>query len=158
MRVVFLDIDGVLNVYTGDPSFPLAFSRDAVKALRRILVEADARIVISSTWRIFDLSREGWAVLLKSHGLGVALNRVVGKTRMDKRTLDPERERDTRPMQVRDWLKAFEADVESAVVLDDDCEDYGPIPFICVNSDVGLTDADATRAIEILMTRAAAQH
>jgi hypothetical protein len=53
--VIFLDIDGVMNSgrnmhAQGGKALP--FDREAVRALEKILVETNARIVISSTWRI----------------------------------------------------------------------------------------------------------
>lgn len=154
MKIVFLDIDGVMNAPDArdDDPLPLAFRRSAVLALNRIVREADARIVISSTWRISthagDISLDGWGWLLKSHGVMPATGRVVGVTRMD----EPSRggERDTRAKQIRDWL-ILNPRVERAVVLDDDDGDYAPTPFIRVNPATGLTDADATQALSLLL-------
>ena len=64
MKVVFLDIDGVLNPYpnqkknmeagTGDSSV-LILDLNCMKALKKIIKKTDAKIVLSSTWR-----REEW--------------------------------------------------------------------------------------------------
>lgn len=52
MKVIFLDIDGVLNVsYIGDDEFGQIFNDIFVKNLEKLLIETNAKLVISSTWR-----------------------------------------------------------------------------------------------------------
>ena len=56
MRVIFLDIDGVLNSHRTAAAYrePLMRKLDpvSVKLLHRIVSKADAKLVISSTWRL----------------------------------------------------------------------------------------------------------
>ena len=65
MKIVFLDIDGVLNsqrtciAFGGYPNQPTGFHRDmfdevAIRLIRGIVKEAGAKIVLSSTWRILN--------------------------------------------------------------------------------------------------------
>jgi predicted mannosyl-3-phosphoglycerate phosphatase (HAD superfamily) len=50
MKIIFLDIDGVLNNYNtlGEG---LNWESNAVKILKRIIKETGAKVVLSSTWR-----------------------------------------------------------------------------------------------------------
>ncbi len=64
MRVIFLDIDGVLNSHRTAVAFQFELMRKldpvAVMMLHRIAKNAQAAIVISSTWRL----GEGWKELV----------------------------------------------------------------------------------------------
>jgi histidinol phosphatase-like enzyme len=52
IKVIFLDLDGVLNVYCEDrDEFGCTFHSNFVDNLRKIINETDAKIVISSSWR-----------------------------------------------------------------------------------------------------------
>ena len=53
MRIIFLDIDGVLIKYTTGKSkeLPKEFDQDLADNLKHLLSVTDARIVISSSWR-----------------------------------------------------------------------------------------------------------
>lgn len=52
MKVIFLDIDGVLNVYCqGQDEYGCTFHKHFEDNLRWIIEETGAKIVISSTWR-----------------------------------------------------------------------------------------------------------
>src|SRR5687767_10572458 len=55
MKIVFLDIDGVLNTRRSchaQRGRPRPFDVDAISALNRVLRQTGARVVMSSTWRI----------------------------------------------------------------------------------------------------------
>lgn len=63
MKVLFLDIDGVLNSmrtaianggFPHDFSKPGQFDMTAIGLIRKLCVETDTKIVLSSTWRILD--------------------------------------------------------------------------------------------------------
>jgi len=53
MRIIFLDIDGVLIKYTTGKSkeLPKEFDQELADNLKHLLSVTDARIVISSSWR-----------------------------------------------------------------------------------------------------------
>ena len=58
MKIVFLDIDGVLNVYPqGYDDFGAIFHQHFMDNLKRIIDETGAKIVISSSWRHDGLER-----------------------------------------------------------------------------------------------------
>ena len=58
MKVVFLDIDGVLNVMCREHDiFGAVFHQHLVDNLARVIKETDAKIIISSSWRHGGLQR-----------------------------------------------------------------------------------------------------
>ena len=57
MKVIFLDIDGVLNVISqGHDEYGSLFHKHFEDNLRYIIEQTGAKIVISSTWRMSGLS------------------------------------------------------------------------------------------------------
>lgn len=63
MKVIFLDIDGVLNVITqGHDEYGSTFHKHFVANLEQIIKETEAKIVISSSWRTASLKsmQEMW--------------------------------------------------------------------------------------------------
>lgn len=58
MKVIFLDIDGVLNVmFPGRDNYGRLFHPEFVDNLRWIIDETGAKIVMSSTWRFAGLEK-----------------------------------------------------------------------------------------------------
>jgi len=63
MKIIFLDIDGVLNVYSqGHDQYGAIFHTHFMENLKTIVDETDAKIVISSSWRVngIDEMRSMW--------------------------------------------------------------------------------------------------
>lgn len=158
--IVFLDIDGVLNTHDFDPTAESApIHRDKVVLLNAILVNTDARVVVSSAWRYLvhrgDMSLTGLDWLLRSHGM--LSNRLVGITRPDTMVLQPDGEYRPEAMergrQITDW-RAANSHTEAYVVIDDmdlGITDAGH-PWVETLPDVGLRERDITLAVEILMS------
>lgn len=156
MRVLFLDIDGVLNGHEKHPDSPYTTIRpDCVKRLNRIVKATDCRIVVSSAWRYMlfhrggkprPMSLLGFQYMLHTHGLIHCTKVIIGHTRKDEDI--PER-----GAQIRAWLEVH-PEVTSFVVLDDDpmAMELGPLwrRLVRTNEKMGLTDADARRAIAVL--------
>lgn len=155
MKLVFLDIDGVLNGHDWDePAQSCLIRRECIDHLSRIIRETDARLVISSAWRYMilggDMTDRGFSYLLRTHGLiagGLGGKVVVGHVGPDK---DPTNFID-RAEQIVAWL-ADHPEAEHVVCLDD--EDFGysrfGLPFVHTDFNCGLTAGDAERAIAIL--------
>ena len=64
MKIIFLDIDGVLNVMSrGHDDYGSFFHPHLVENFKRVIDETGAKIVISSTWRMsgFEIMKEMWA-------------------------------------------------------------------------------------------------
>lgn len=147
-RAIFLDIDGVLNDHEETESGYCGIKPACVSELNRILRAAsDAHLVISSAWRYLILNGEmtltGFMWLLLHNGIDCQ-NRVHGYTRKD--VLGCDQGEQERAQQIREYIDAH--GIELFVVLDD--LDLPIENFIRTNGSVGLTSADAGKAIQIL--------
>ena len=151
MKVIFLDIDGVLNsqdymvrqymmgVLPDDKIDP-----DAVARLNQITDATGAVIVISSTWRLHFLWRknsEGLKVLLKEEGITGTILDV---------TPDHQKYRG-RGGEIQDWMDHCGQPIESFVILDDsDDMDHLIVRLIRTNFRDGLQDVHVKQAIHML--------
>ena len=117
MKIIFLDVDGVLNCATTKERVrDLLFVEDRkVQLLKELVDETGATIILSSTWRfgfenpeiypeLFELENK-----LAQFGLFIA-----GSTPIDARGY--------RGKEIDGWLKAHADEVESFVILDDDSD------------------------------------
>jgi hypothetical protein len=159
MRVVFLDLDGVLNSdrYFADTPWPegaswwsvAAIDPAAVQRLNALVSQTDAAVVLSSSWRRRS-SLEELNDLLASRGLA---RPIIDVTPSLHRTADGVRL--TRGDEILAWLaqRAEEAGevVEAYVALEDE-EALGDVETWCVRVDsrVGLTAGDVERAARML--------
>lgn len=152
MKVIFLDIDGVLNCQSSKSrcGIYIGIDDDKVKRLRRIVEATGAKIVLSSSWRsdwshYADFNSESGRYIdrkLKKEGL--AILDKTGKDEYDRRRKEVER-----------WMQG--KNIEAYVILDD--LDYNWGYSDCVNHWVettfardegGLQDEHVAKAIEIL--------
>lgn len=142
MKVIFLDIDGVLvtrkSMADSDHHKQSQFDPECVAQLKRILQLTGAVLCISSTWR-FHLENLDWE--LAQHGLPG----YIGHTRFD-------RERRLRGEEIDDWMEPIRGSIERYVILDDD-SDFLPDQmshFVKCSMAHGLTAELADKAIGIL--------
>lgn len=151
MKLVFLDIDGVLNDFEQSwgavPDYNPEFVPRCVQNFNRIIRETEASIVISSSWRGLihtgQMTLNGFRVLLRTHAIH---GYVVGYTREESAGVDCE----PRWAQIADWLKKPCGDLERYCILDDCADAFGGRPGVQTNGAVGLTESDADAAIAIL--------
>jgi hypothetical protein len=142
MKVVFLDIDGVLiPVPSSDYRTP---SAECVARLNEITNESGAVIVVSSTWRKFPNiadTLKGWGVKAEVVGITPDLSCFAGVI-----WISPERGR-----EITAWLHN-NPEVESYVVLDDgtDMETIPQGRHVRTMTSVGLTKRDVERATRTL--------
>jgi hypothetical protein len=139
MKVLFLDIDGVLNNFK-DRNFGEQLSPSSCQSLNKILEKVpDLKIVISSSWRLWGT--DYMADLLDKNGVKDAKDKVIACT---------GNEQGIRGYQIQCWLDRHD-EVKNFVILDDE-SDMGPLltHLVKTNGFVGLTTADAARAIEVL--------
>ena len=104
MRVIFLDIDGVLN---NTPSGP-DFEPELVGRLNRHVELGGAGVVISSSWRL-DFELDQLVALMRAAGFA---GQVIGAT--------PDLEGLGRGPEIAEWLR--ENPAESFVILDDEAD------------------------------------
>ena len=165
MRVLFLDIDGVMNsqasaIYWNRKGLDNggfskrhgAFCPIAVSNLTYLLEEVpDLKIVVSSTWRLGETT-ESMREILKELA-GVDPERVIGLT-PSMRDFGLESAPEERKEFLRYWLKKYSynrgleiswyllqhPEVTHFVILDDDSDMGALLPFLCkTNFRDGLT-------------------
>lgn len=147
MKILFLDIDGVLNDGTRNAAAESStFDRAAVARLNQVIEATACKLVLSSSWRyvIIDGSMTvgGFEFLMRTHGL--AKGTLLGHTCEDE--VAPGR-----AAQIRRWLLRHEP-CETWAAVDDHDLGLGEDQWrqVRTNWSVGLTDSDAARLIEIL--------
>ncbi len=158
MKVVFLDIDGVLNsrIYdlerTAENDQNIDESR--LPLLARIIEETGAVIVLSSTWRVdWEPNPEDCNFIGKElhdifgrHGI-----QFYDKTGENKEQIDSNRKR---VKEIREWLEAHAGEVERFVILDDIFGGWGDLEEHLVHTDYfkkrGLEEEHVEKAIAIL--------
>lgn len=142
MKVLFLDIDGVLNSHRtayAFGGFPFCvdkhrerFDNVAIALVRNVVQAAGAQIVLSSSWR----NDKDWERIGPALGLTIA----------DRTPSLPT----CRGDEIAAWLAAH-PEVECYVILDDDgdmLDDQKP-HFVQTKHEDGLTYADALRIAEL---------
>lgn len=158
MKIVFLDIDGVLNNWgqaIEDPDWDFLgglselsrgiITRDSVgwcqsnvDALRMILDETFAHVVISSLWRKFH-SIDEFRKFFRVFGLPDVVVDCTGSV-----------DNGFRGNEVNLWLQNPRFTVERHVILDDERDFHPDQPLIKIDGQFGLTKEHARKAIEIL--------
>ena len=150
MKIIFLDIDGVLNhadflydradrAEAGEDIHPDgAIDPECVEHLNAIIDTTGAKVVVSSTWRLLRTCKKlQWCLDEKGF-----TGEVIDKTTSE--------DMETRGMQIDAWAR--ENDVDAFVILDDDLDVY-PHADRHVQTDFmhgGLQDEHADKAIEML--------
>lgn len=185
MKVVFLDIDGVMNseehvlelrdlmmagkieqdVYDDGWDLPCP---KALEALNKIIKATNAKIVLSSTWRLDPNRVNKLNSIFKQYGFTIAdctttanITKVTLENKLNfsfkncysKYKHDDVDFTDDRGAQIAYWLYEH-PEVTNFVILDDDSEDidnYYKDKHVKTIFKTGLTDKDADEAIKILM-------
>lgn len=138
-KVLFLDVDGVLN-NTASLAEGVDLLPEKVLLIRHICEQAGASIVISSTWRIlFD--RQTLHEFLRR--LGLRNINVIDYT--------PQLRSGIRGDEIKHWLDNH-PDVTNFVIIDDDSDmlDEQMPFFVKTHHSIGITTRDAKKAIKIL--------
>jgi hypothetical protein len=143
MKVVFLDIDGVLNS-EASMMMHCQMVPEKVMMIRRLCEETGAKVVISSSWRgssdINDsTNRMVWFMLSK---LGLNSGFLYGVTGDHT---------SHRGSEIEQWLLEHDY-VHSYVIIDDDSDfhDYQQKSFVNTDVQHGFTWRDYDKALEIL--------
>ena len=151
MKVIFLDIDGVLNskkFFKSDYTYAApddSLDPYAIKKLNKIVDKTGAEIVVSSTWRI-GKSVDDLENILNRNGF---TGHVIDKTE------DLIHERKTRGDEIKKWLDEH-LNIDSFVIIDDfnfpKFEKYFSTRFVQTDDRVGLSNQDADKCVDILQT------
>lgn len=117
MKVIFLDVDGVLNSQDlfercGEELVPI--DEENIKCLKKIVDATGAKIVLSSSWRYGWAQHsdevQDWCQLLVD-----TLDRYQMKI-IDKTAYFSSGRRED---EIKDWLEQCEENIENFVILDD---------------------------------------
>ena len=142
MKVIFLDIDGVMNSVQDGYSFTIETDKH-FRLLKRIVDETGAKLVLSSTWRHFDCDVDVVENRLADFGM-----KLIGVTPwLVDSHIDIQR-----GDEIRSWLQDCEEEIESFVILDDDSDmrEFTDTNLVQTDCRIGLTEKDVGRAIAIL--------
>jgi hypothetical protein len=148
MKVIFLDIDGVLNNWKSLKECQARGERtnthhgwdpECVEQLRRIVEQTEVEIVISSTWRMFpkQLVDGMEAIDLMYIDVTPDLWSDVSKT--------------CRGDEIKDWIDR-KGPLDSYVIIDDDSDmlDEQKPFFVQTSMETGLTSEHANQAIAVM--------
>jgi hypothetical protein len=150
MKVVFLDFDGVLNSLA-DVAFGKAsacFQAAAVERLNAIVRQSSAKVVISSSWRVYH-SLDELRTLLGNAGFD---GEIIGCTPVsqNKEARGLADIGVIRCQEIQAWIDAHPSPLTSFVILDD--LDLEPLAAYHVKTDmeVGLCDHHVDEALGVL--------
>jgi hypothetical protein len=137
MKVIFLDIDGVLNSdATPNPrKFPYIVDNNLLARFKELVRRADAKVVLSSTWRVDPVG------LLAARHYEVPFDDIC-----------PDMPAAPRCEEMQTWLRQ-NPEVTRYVVLDDDDDCLDELPLFQPSSKTGLTDEIADGIEEFLAGR-----
>ena len=136
MKVLFLDIDGVLNTNSDRE-----ISNDKLKLLSELVSKTGADVVLSSSWRYGwnkpELNKPGTRIyglkqLLKDND--IVIKETIG--------LDL-----TKSIQIKNYINTNM--ISNYVVLDDELIDTGNL--VQTNGDIGLTHFDCQKVAQLLL-------
>jgi len=150
IKVIFLDIDGVLRLVTGN-----SFDKKCVDNINKLVKETGAKIVISSTWRRNGL--EAVKEFLEKYEIeGIFDMTPIFNVLKVYPTEDWNNQfKPPRGMEIREWLRNYtnmDRYVESYVIIDDS-EDMllnQLSHYVKVEQTKGFDNKCLKKAIEIL--------
>ena len=162
-KVLFLDIDGVINTKewhskmtkdTPKDEYGYAFDPVSVANLAHIIDETGADTVISSSWKFYGVPklRDMWQKRnLPGHILDITPNTVSDEMLLNA-NLDEFQLGVCRGNEIKEWLSRHGRKVSNYVIIDDyddllpEQEDH----VVLTDTLVGITAFDAEKAIAIL--------
>jgi hypothetical protein len=123
IKVIFLDIDGVLNCdRTPNPrNFPYVVDRRLLARLKKLLKRTRAKVVLSSSWRLDPVG------LLAAKYWGVPFIETL-----------PDLSKKTRRDEVLSWL-AVHPKVTRYAIIDDEDDGLDDLPLFQPSSKTGIT-------------------
>ena len=137
MKIIFLDIDGVLNDFSSVASIWNDTPTDThLKCLKNIVDQTGAEIVLSSTWRLGRSTRKIVEDRLADFGM---------------KLFDCTKELEDRATEIEEWLSRH-PEVIDYVILDDECLSLERLKARLVQTTIayGLLPTHVMKAIKIL--------
>ena len=158
-KIIFLDIDGVLRTHKSDLEWskkldtPIyrgvnrLFNKELVDNLNEVIFLTNAKIVVTSNWRI-HLSLDELKKIFKDRGV---IGEVIGKTGLGHLKDGSPIPVGHRGLEIQDWLNSNH--FTKYLVIDDQISDIVNIipdwKVIKVNPQIGFVDVE--RALDILL-------
>ena len=153
VKVIFLDIDGVLN-YKNFKKVVCGFifvDDEKVKLLKKIIDRTEAKIVLSSSWRM-DRFYESKREKPRDYNLYQRLVKKLKEYDLTIYSHTPILTGGYRGKEICQWIQDWQGElIESFVILDDD-NDMKPYMdrLIQTSWETGLTQEEVERAVEML--------
>ena len=150
MRVIFLDIDGVVNCWDTKeraPSRVIGVEQRLIAHIKEIVDATGAKIVLSFTWR------KDWAFDLLDGKDWIYLRDEFAKQGLHFLDYTPSRRDSHRGEEIKEWLESTDYDVESYVVIDDEMYDIWELHeghLVQTSYDDGIKPEAVDKAIKIL--------
>lgn len=139
-KIIFLDIDGTINGIMTTSKGPTGYTGlddEMVSKLHKILNITNAKIVLSSTWRIYPELIE---YLYKEIGRDYFIGQTPEIFKMDSRA-----------EEIKQYLNEHKDEIEKYIIIDDmKLRGFGD-RFVRTSTDIGLTDDLTENCIEKLM-------
>ena len=148
MKIIFLDFDGVITTYQSKWKIDM----DKVKIINDICDKTNAKIVVSSSWRIgyrgivhtFQEYLKQYFVKNEYVGLfkfNKFIDNIVGMTDSGS----------SRGNEIKFYMNEH-PDIENYVIIDDDSDmcDYQLFNFVQTDTYEGITERDAKLCVDIL--------
>ena len=145
MKVIFLDIDGVLNSATGKEPYISDMEVEKLRLLKKLIDDSGSSgVVITSDRRYSEIDMKHKTVAFYQFEIF-----IVGETRRPNQD-DLE---DNRGKQIMDYLSSSKEDIDRIVILDDNDDgisNFFEEEFILVNRFYGLNEEVFHKALNIL--------
>lgn len=151
-KYIFLDFDGVINTPKGK------FAKKAVANLLHLVERSDAKIIISSTWRL-----QGMEYILKlwqeHHMPGEVIGLTPSCNSINFSNVDGQEEwqglHGCKGLEIAEWLRLNAKEPYRYIILDDE-EDIlfaQQEHLVCVDGSKGLTLTDFTLHFSLTFTK-----
>ena len=135
MKVLFLDVDGVLNSSKSFNKGLDSVDQDMIHQLKRIIVSTGAEIVLTSTWRLYPQLLDKISNILSDNDLTI------------RDTTSPSFR--NRAYEINQWLDKRKY-VTQFAILDDEQDAEIEGHFFRTDFSIGLNESIANQVIEFL--------
>jgi len=149
MKVIFLDIDGVLNginYVKNSGKFGVVIDPARIKILKNIVTATDAEIVLSSSWR------EHWSATPNDcDEIGLDINKIFKGYKLSIYDKTPDLHF-KRAEEIKAWLSDYPETTHYVILDDEELNDRHLVSHHIKTSDDagGLTQEESIQAITIL--------
>ncbi len=146
MKLIFLDIDGVLNSSSGTGPYISDMEVDKLALLRKLIIDTRSTgIVITSDRRYSKVDMKEKLNVFEEYKIP-----IIGQLRLPNEN-DPD---DNRGKQIMDYIADHSNEVEKVAILDDIDDGISNLfheDFILVNRVFGLNEEVYKKAVKILL-------